>query len=224
MPHWRGWTPDAPTKAPRGRGAGIDCILKCQIDAGGIRTGWCQQHDREDVRRRHARTFELASCCPQETTEIIRFLMRVDEARPPVVEAIDDAVGMAGPNEAHGNSRRRVPPPSKSSSGIEPISTSWSSRMITAPPIWARHYEIGTDRPVFAGRDAVKRYRLGEIERDRRTGTPWYGEWPRSLLASEYLEWRNRLPGTVPIPELSIIDRLRFELLHEVYLTVISVQ
>ena len=29
----------------------------------------------------------------------------------------------------------------------------------------ARHYEIGTDRPIFAGRDAVKRYALSEIER-----------------------------------------------------------
>ena len=61
--------------------------------------------------------------------------------------------------------------------------------------IWARHYEIGTDRPVFAGRDAVKRYSLSDIERERRTGTPWYGDWPRLLLASEYLEWRNRLPA-----------------------------
>ena len=64
-----------------------------------------------------------------------------------------------------------------------------------AEPIWARHYEIGTDRPVFAGRDAVKRYALAEIERERRTGTPWYGRWPRRMLDVEYPRWRHDLPS-----------------------------
>ena len=74
---------------------------------------------------------------------------------------------MAGQGEAvghqasSGSQRRR-----KSSCGIGPISTSWSSPDASAPPIWARHYEIGTNRPIFAGRDAVKRYTLAEIERE----------------------------------------------------------
>ena len=58
--------------------------------------------------------------------------------------------------------------------------------------LWARHYEIGTDRPVFAGRDAVKRDALDEIERERRTGTAWYGTWPDTLLESDYPLWRER--------------------------------
>ena len=60
-----------------------------------------------------------------------------------------------------------------------------------AKPIWARHYEIGTNRPVFAGRDTVKRYALSDIERERRTGTPWYGNWPQGLLETEYPQWRE---------------------------------
>ena len=59
-----------------------------------------------------------------------------------------------------------------------------------AKPIWARHYEIGSNRPVFAGRDTVKRYALSEIERERRTGTPWYGDWPQQLLDKDYPEWQ----------------------------------
>jgi PelA/Pel-15E family pectate lyase len=61
-----------------------------------------------------------------------------------------------------------------------------------AKPIWARHYEIETDRPIFAGRDAVKRYALGDIERERRTGTPWYGDWPCELLRRDYPAWRKK--------------------------------
>ena len=64
-----------------------------------------------------------------------------------------------------------------------------------AKPIWARHYEIGTNRPVFAGRDTVKRYALSEIARERRTGTPWYGDWPQRLLETEYPEWQASRSG-----------------------------
>ena len=58
-------------------------------------------------------------------------------------------------------------------------------REIGAPPLWARHYEIETDRPIFAGRDGVKRYALADIERERRTGTAWYGGWPQQVLSTE---------------------------------------
>jgi PelA/Pel-15E family pectate lyase len=60
-----------------------------------------------------------------------------------------------------------------------------------ARPLWARHYEIDTDRPMFAGRDGVKKYALAESERERRTGTAWYGSWPRRLIAQEYPQWRR---------------------------------
>ncbi|MHC5542831.1 pectate lyase, partial [Singulisphaera rosea] len=62
----------------------------------------------------------------------------------------------------------------------------------TSRPLWARHYEIGTDRPIFAGRDGVKKYALAEIERERRTGTPWYGGWPSTLIEGEYSRWRGK--------------------------------
>lgn len=60
-----------------------------------------------------------------------------------------------------------------------------------AAPICARHDEIGTNRPVFVGQDKVKRYALSERERERRTGTPWYREWPQRLLHTEYHRWRT---------------------------------
>jgi hypothetical protein len=63
----------------------------------------------------------------------------------------------------------------------------------SAPPLWARHYEIGTNRPVFAGRDGVRKYALADIERERRTGTPWYGKWPLELIQKDYPAWRARI-------------------------------
>ena len=64
-----------------------------------------------------------------------------------------------------------------------------------APALWARFYEIGSNRPIFAGRDGVKKYSIAEIEAERRNGYAWYGAWGDSLLR-EYARWKARTePG-----------------------------
>src|SRR6185503_18759354 len=60
----------------------------------------------------------------------------------------------------------------------------------SAPPLWARFYEIGTNRPIFSGRDGVVKYSLAEIEYERRTGYFWIGPWAASLIEREYPKWK----------------------------------
>ena len=62
-----------------------------------------------------------------------------------------------------------------------------------APPLWARSYEIGTNRPIFASRDGIKVYSLAEVDRERRTGSGWYVASPRKLLGTDYAAWRAKL-------------------------------
>ena len=61
-----------------------------------------------------------------------------------------------------------------------------------APAIWARFYELGTNRPIFTGRDRIIRYDFNAIERERRVGYAYFGRWPARLLAEEYPRWRAR--------------------------------
>ena len=68
-------------------------------------------------------------------------------------------------------------------------------RDATAPPLWARFYEIGTNRPIYSGRDGVIRASLAEIEHERRVGYAWVGNWPRALIEKEYPAWRARKSG-----------------------------
>ena len=56
---------------------------------------------------------------------------------------------------------------------------------------WARFYEIGTNRPIFSGRDGIIRYELSEIEQERRDGYAWLGTWPKNLVEGEYRRWRE---------------------------------
>ena len=195
LPHWKWLDSTRRHNARQVVARGIECILECQIHDRGVCTGWCQQHDAKTHEAASARTFELASCCPQDTTEIVEFLMRDESPDARIIEAIDRAVAWLDRTKLTGIRVERVPAPVEEFERHRADFDVMVRADDKAPAIWARHYEIGTDRPVFAGRDAVKRYALSEIERERRTGTPWYGQWPRSLLASEYRQWRKKLPG-----------------------------
>lgn len=172
-------------------GRGVRCLLACQIRVEGRATGWCQQHDEATLEARPARTFELASICPQETTEVVRFLMRTEPRTPEVIASVEAAVAWLRSVELRGVRVARV----KAAPEAFPRHDADFDVVLRpdpeAPSIWARHYEIGTDRPIFAGRDGVKVYALADIERERRTGTAWYGAWPSRLLRSEYPAWRD---------------------------------
>jgi len=61
-----------------------------------------------------------------------------------------------------------------------------------APTLWARFYELGTDKPIFTGRDKVIRYDFNEIERERRIGYSYLNDWPASLLEKDYPHWRAK--------------------------------
>lgn len=173
---------------------GVDCILKCQIRVDGQLTGWCQQHDEKTFEARPARTFELASICPQDTTEAIRFLMRQDRPAPEVLQATDAAIAWLMRVQLTGLRTERV---KTEAVAFEKHTADFDVVVVKddkAPPLWARYYEIGTGRPTFAGRDGVKKYSLAEIHPERRTGMPWYGRWPAQLIEREYPAWRKRLP------------------------------
>jgi hypothetical protein len=58
---------------------------------------------------------------------------------------------------------------------------------------WARFYQIGTNRPIFSGRDGVIKYQLSEIEQERIDGYAWFGTWAKALVEQEYARWKNRL-------------------------------
>lgn len=176
---------------------GVACILRCQIRSGGQLTGWCQQHDERTFTPRPARTFEPASICPQETTEIIRFLMRQSKPSREVVLAIEGAISWLKKVQINGIRIEKVKSTRESflrhDTDIDIVVVQDAS----AKPIWARHYEIGTNRPIFCGRDGVLKAQLSEIERERRTGTAWYGGWPLSLLSYDYPQWRSSLATDV---------------------------
>jgi PelA/Pel-15E family pectate lyase len=167
---------------------GIQCIIRCQIVVDGRLTAWCAQHDEQDLRPRGGRTFELVSVSGAESVDIVRLLMSLDDPSPEVVRAIEGAV-------AWFQAARLT--------GIEVVerpdvnSPTGKNKVVlnnpAAPPLWARFYEIGTNRPIYSDRDGVARSELSQISYQRRNGYAWLVDSPAELLDRDYPAWKQKL-------------------------------
>lgn len=174
---------------------GIGCILKCQVVVEGKRTVWCAQHDENDFRPRPARTFELVSLSGCESVEIVRLLMTIEKPSPDVVAAIEAAIAWFEQVKLVGI-REVVEPDAQSPTGKNKVVVEDPK----APPLWARFYEIGSNRPLFVDRDGVPRYRLADIGYERRNGYAWLGNWPQALIERDYPQWKKKQNGRSPKP------------------------
>jgi PelA/Pel-15E family pectate lyase len=61
-----------------------------------------------------------------------------------------------------------------------------------APPLWARFYDLASNRPIFCDRDGVPKANLADIGYERRNGYAWLGTWPEALLEKEYPAWKQK--------------------------------
>jgi PelA/Pel-15E family pectate lyase len=183
---------------------GIDCILKCQIRVNPVRenavertfnqrsfsngvngklTVWCAQHDEVDYGPRAGRTYELPSLSGSESVAILGILMSLDKPSPQIIEAIHAGVEWFESAKITGIRQKWI-------DGDKVI-----VKDANAPPLWARFCEIETNRPIFSGRDGVKKYDMAEIEAERRNHYGWYGNWGQ-LVADRYAKWRSTMDET----------------------------
>lgn len=162
---------------------GIDCILKCQVRVAGRLTVWCAQHDEVTLEPRPARIYELASLSGSESAGLLLLLMSLEQPSPAVIRAVHAGAQWYQTNRLTGIRELRV-------DGDKKI-----VRDATAPALWARFYEIDTGRPIFSGRDGVRKYDYAEIEKERRNGYSWYGTRGAEVL-EHYGTWRQRWPET----------------------------
>ncbi|MFB3785730.1 MAG: pectate lyase [bacterium] len=166
---------------------GIECILRCQVIVDGRRTAWCAQHDEKTLRPAPARSYEKISLSGSESVGVVRLLMEIDNPPPPVIEAVQGAVAWFERVKLTGIRQIRKEDTSLPG-GYDKVIIEDPA----APPLWARFYEIGTNRPIFCGRDGIIKYSLAGIEHERRAGYSWYTESPDSLLAKDYPRWAAR--------------------------------
>jgi pectate lyase len=170
---------------------GIQCILKCQIKVNGKLTVWCAQHDPVDYSPRQGRPYELVSLSGSESVGIAGLLMSLDNPTPQIVEAVNAAAQWFESAKVRGI---RIVRKDGSRVAVEDPN---------APPLWARFYEIETNRPIFSDRDGVKKYNFNDIGAGRRNGYGWYGDWGQQV-ADDYRKWTDKWKSRLDsVPENS---------------------
>lgn len=165
---------------------GIDCILKTQLLVNGKRTVWNQQYNKISLLPEKARSFELVGLASSESAAIVDFLMRLPHPSAGVKVAIKSAMTWFEKVAIKGYRYDHIDDPSQPT-GKDAILVKNAHSTV-----WARYYELGTDRPFFSGRDGVKKYDLKDIENERRAGYAWYGIWPEKLLQVYYPRWLKK--------------------------------
>lgn len=178
---------DAPRRAQAAAAVerAIACILRTQIKQDGRLTGWCAQHDENSFEPAWARNFEPPSTSGNESVGLVRFLMSVKQPTPEIIAAVEGAVVWFESVRVRGLRIDNTPGPDGQ-----------KDRRAVADPaatdLWARFYELGTNRPIFVGRDRTTHIDFNAIERERRVGYAYYGTWPATLLAKDYPRWRAK--------------------------------
>ncbi|MDA7864976.1 pectate lyase [bacterium] len=158
----------------------VQCILACQIKVNGTLTAWCAQHDHKTLVPRGARSYEHPSISGHESAGVTILLMSIKKPTKSIQASVNSAVQWLRDSQLNGISVQKT-----SDGDKQVVSTSKSE------PLWARFYEIETNRPMFSGRDGVIQYQLANIEAERRNGYSWYVNTGRRVF-DQWQEWARR--------------------------------
>jgi PelA/Pel-15E family pectate lyase len=160
---------------------GLACVLASQIIVNGQRTVWCQQHDALTLLPVSARNYEMPSAASPESADIMMFLMAQPHPDAKIVESVNAAAVWFEKTQIHDMVFKVVPGQGR--------------RLVSEPgygPIWARFYQIGTDRPIFGDRDKSIHDNVDEISNERRNGYSWFSNGPQKAL-DRYAEWKKTM-------------------------------
>jgi PelA/Pel-15E family pectate lyase len=157
---------------------GLACLLRCQVKVASRLNAWAQQYDMLTLAPTSARNYEMPAISSGESAGILGYLMSLERPSAEVVRAVHAAAAWLeetklrdvawGPAE-NGSGKTLVPAPG-------------------AGPLWARYYEIGSNRPLFGDRDKSIHDDVNGISAERRNGYGWYSTGPARAL-ERYAQW-----------------------------------
>ena len=172
---------------------GVQCILATQVVQDGKPTVWCAQHDFETLAPAKARAYELPSLSGQESDNIVLLLMDIPNPSPEIVAAVENAIAWFEKSKIEGIRLEYY----RNDEGKRDYRVVACEK---CPVLWARFYELDTNRPFFCDRDGIKKYDVSQIGHERRTGYSWYNNDGRSVL-TRYKMWKREIGDKMARPQ-----------------------
>ena len=137
-----------------------------------------------------ARAYEPPSIGNRESAPVVLFLMSIDKPSPEVIKSVQSAVKWFEDSKIKGIRVEEFNTPDFQT----PLRTLKTDHRVvedkSAPPIWARFYEIGTHKPLFSNRKSELLYSMAEVDRERRA-YGWYTYQPQTVL-DQYPAWQKK--------------------------------
>ncbi|MCQ9636383.1 pectate lyase [Chryseobacterium sp. WG23] len=161
---------------------GIECILKTQVLQKGMPTIWADQYNEITLQPDKARAFEPISLATAESVGIVRFLM-MQPVTPEIEKSIKSAVNWFKQNKIEGYSYNVSKVNGKA---VRTLAEDKNS------VIWARFYDINTNKPLFGDRDGSVKYDYNEVSEERRNGYSWFGDFADKLINKEFPKWAQK--------------------------------
>ncbi len=161
---------------------GIHCILKTQYIQNGKPTIWGDQYNEVTLKPEKARAFEPASLASAESVSIVRFLM-MQPSTPEIEKAVKSAINWFKANRIEGYSYDVV---KKDNKAVRTLAEDKNS------VIWARFYDLETNKPIFGDRDGSIKYNYNDVSEERRNGYSWFVESPQKLIDKDYPNWLKK--------------------------------
>jgi PelA/Pel-15E family pectate lyase len=176
---------DVKQKAQKAFDKGVDCILKTQIVVNGKPTVWCAQHDEVTLAPANARSYELASFSGAESVGIVLLLMELNRPSKEIIASVEGAVKWFETHKIEGIRLNSF----VNKDGLKDLEVVKDE---SAPTLWARFYDLETEKPYFCDRDGIKKESFAEMGHNRRNGYDWYIDAPEKLI-QKYPGWKKNL-------------------------------
>ena len=170
----------------------LECVLRCQYVQNGVKTVWAQQYDHQTFEPCKARAYEFPGLAAGESAGLVEMLMRISKPSAEVIDAVKCAVEWFERSKIEGIRLKivAIPEDEREEEGV--TKTRVLVKDPDAKPMWARYYELDTNRPFFSDRRGEKLYDYMEISQERRAGYGWYGYWGERLQ-EKYEKWKKKL-------------------------------
>ncbi|MEP1445245.1 MAG: pectate lyase [Paraglaciecola sp.] len=176
---------DQQAKASNALQRGLDFILKSQVRQNGKLTSWAAQYDEQTIKPAWARAYEPPSLSGSETVGIVRFLMSIERPSPEIINSVESAVAWLQESVLKGvRLQKNLNPDGRTEATLVADEN--------APRLWARFYELGSNRPIYLDRDSVFNYEFHKVGYERRSGYAYHGYWAEQLISDDYPNWKSK--------------------------------
>ncbi|WP_160152533.1 pectate lyase [Microbulbifer sp. ALW1] len=166
------------TQAKHSLQKALDMLVATQVEIDGEPTIWGAQHNAQTLEPTAARAFEPVALATSESADLMLFLMTLKNPPENIRRAIERANNWFEKHQIDGLRYRR----GDQLPALLPQED--------ADPLWARFYDIDSDRPVFGDRDGKVYFEIDKVSAERRAGYGWYTERPYKAL-KEYRKWKS---------------------------------